>query len=179
MKTLFIILAGLIFFSCSSTKNQETPQAEKNEPPVQPVVATTDDEEYSRSNYNVNITKEEFLNDKNEILSIIAKLSEIMSNYDYEAWLPYIDKQSLEYWSNPINLKNASKRLPVKNQRLGNLNDYFRMIFVPSRKNRTVEEIRYISRDSVKAVEVRDETDIVYYNFVKINGKWLVKIPYL
>ena len=49
MKTLFIILAGLIFVSCSSTKNQETPQAEKNEPPVQPVVATTDDEEYSRS----------------------------------------------------------------------------------------------------------------------------------
>ena len=53
------------------------------------------------------------------------------------------------------------------------------MIFVPSRKNRTVEEIRYISRDSVKAVEVRDETDIVYYNFVKTNGKWLVRIPYL
>lgn len=179
MKTLFIILAGLIIISCSSTKNQETPQTPQKEESIQQPESLAEDEEYSRSTFNVNITREEFLNDKNEILAIIAKLSDIMSNYDYEAWIPYIDKQSLEYWSNPINLKNASKRLPIKNQRLGNLNDYFRMVFVPSRKNRTVEEIRYISRDSVKAVEVRDDADIVYYNFVKTNGKWMVKIPYL
>ena len=100
-----------------------------------------------------------------------------MTDYDFESWIKYIDKDSINYWSNPINLKNASKRLPIKNQRLNNLNDYFRMVFVPSRKGRSVEEIRYISRDIVKAVQVREDADIVYYNFTKEDGRWIVKIP--
>ena len=104
-----------------------------------------------------------------------------MTDYNFDGWLKYIDNESVQYWSNPKNLKNASKRLPYKNQALNNINDYFRLVFVPSRKGRSVEEIRYISRDSVKAVEVRDEEDgprdVVYYNFVKVNDKWMVKIP--
>lgn len=164
----------VIFSSCSSTKKEEKPNASA---PVQAEVQAREDEEFSRSTTNVSISKEEFLNDKREILEIIAKLSEIMTDYDYESWLKYIDRTSIEYWSNPTNLKNASKRLPIKNQRLSGLNDYFRMVFVPSRKGRSVEEIRYISRDSVKAVEVREDTDVVYYNFTKEDGRWMVKIP--
>ncbi|MCR5495108.1 MAG: hypothetical protein K6F15_05675 [Treponema sp.] len=165
---LFIVLS--IFASCSSTKKQETVQPKE-------VAASPVDDEFSRSTSNVSISREEFLNDKKEILEIIAKLSEIMTDYDYESWIEFIDQDSIRYWSNSTNLKNASKRLPYKNQRLYTLNDYFRMVFVPSRKGRSVEEIRYISRDSVKAVEVREDTDIVYYNFTKENGKWMVKIP--
>lgn len=182
MRKLIIFFAAFFLCSCNSTKKQEPVETEpvhQEEPAKDEPVNTVEDDEYSRSTFNVNISKEDFLSDKNEILAIIAKLSDVMANYDFEAWIPYIDRQSVEYWSNPMNLKNASKRLPIKNQRLNNLNDYFRMVFVPSRKNRSVEEIRYVSRDSVKAVEVRDDTDIVYYNFVKINGKWMVKIPYL
>ena len=175
MKKIFCFLMTLVIFSsCSSTKKEEKPNASA---PVQAEVQAREDEEFSRSTTNVSISKEEFLNDKREILEIIAKLSEIMTDYDYESWLKYIDRTSIEYWSNPTNLKNASKRLPIKNQRLSGLNDYFRMVFVPSRKGRSVEEIRYISRDSVKAVEVREDTDVVYYNFTKEDGRWMVKIP--
>ena len=116
--------------------------------------------------------------DGNEILQIIKELSIIMSDYDFNSWMKYIDPESLRYWSNPRNLLNASKRLPSKT-RLSNLNDYFRYVFVPSRKGRSVEEIRYISRDSVKAVQPMQDRDIVYYNFVRINGKWMVNIPEL
>ncbi|MBQ5999731.1 MAG: hypothetical protein IJL70_09735 [Treponema sp.] len=168
---IFIIVA--LFASCSSTKKAEPEKA-----PVTTEIKTDEaDAEFSRSTTNVSITKEEFLNDKNEILEIIAKLSHIMADYDYQRWLKYIDPDSVAYWSDLANLKKASKRLPIKNQKLNSLNDYFRMVFVPSRKERSVEEIRYISRDSVKAVEVREDSDVVYYNFVKINGKWMVKIP--
>lgn len=175
MKKLICFLIALtIFASCSSTKNE----SQAGQTPSNKAVQTSEtDEEFSRSTSNVSISKEEFLNDKREILEIIAKLSEIMTDYDFESWIKYIDKDSINYWSNPINLKNASKRLPIKNQKLNNLNDYFRMVFVPSRKGRSVEEIRYISRDIVKAVQVREDADIVYYNFTKEDGHWMVKIP--
>ena len=42
-----------------------------------------------------------------------------------------------------------------------------------------MDEIRYISLDSVKAVQNSGDVDVVYYNFVKVDGKWMVKIPLL
>ena len=53
-------------------------------------------------------------------------------------------------------------------------------VFIPSRKISKVDEIRYISKTNVKAVEVREDKSIlVYYYFQKIDGKWLVNLPKL
>ena len=178
-KLIFAIIPAALALaasSCSSTKAEvqqpEKIAAEKIEK------STAPDDEFGRSTQGVKITREEFNADKNEILQIIKELSEIMTSYDFNSWMSYIDPDSLKYWSNPRNLLNASKRLPSK-IRLSNLNDYIRYVFVPSRQGRSVEEIRYISRDSVKAVQPRNDRDIVYYNFVRINGKWMVNIPEL
>lgn len=178
-KLIFAIIPAALALSassCSSTKAEvqqpEKIAAEKIEK------STVPDDEFGRSTQGVKITREEFNADKNEILQIIKELSEIITSYDFNSWMSYIDPDSLKYWSNPRNLLNASKRLPSK-IRLSNLNDYFRYVFVPSRQGRSVEEIRYISRDSVKAVQPRNDRDIVYYNFVRINGKWMVNIPEL
>lgn len=154
------------------------PQAE-----VQQQVSTESDEEYERSTAAVDITKEEFSADKKEILKIISELSAIMEKSDYASWRTYIDPDSISYWSDIKNLSKAARRLPVnpkkplEQQRLNNLEDYFKYVFVRSRKGRTIEEIRYISRNSVKAVQVEGERDIVYYNFIRIDGKWMVSIP--
>ena len=165
---LFMAISFISLNSCKSTKTKESTQVSS----IEEV-----DEEFTRSTQGVAITKEEFNADKKEILDIISEMSKIMTVYDYNRWLTYIHPDSIKYWSNPANLLQASKRLPIKGQRLYNLSDYFTYVFVPSRKGRSVEEIRYISRRSVKAVQAREDTDIVYYNFVKINGKWMVKIP--
>lgn len=150
---------------------------------VQQQVSTESDEEYERSTAAVDITKEEFSADKKEILQIISELSVIMEKSDYASWRTYIDPESIAYWSDIKNLSKAARRLPInpkkplEQQRLNNLEDYFKYVFVRSRKGRAIEEIRYIARNSVKAVEVEGERDIVYYNFVRINGKWMVSIP--
>ena len=141
------------------------------------------DEEYARSTADVTVSREEFSSDKKEILHIITELSTIMEKSDYESWLKYISPDSVSYWSNTNNLAKAARRLPLDPKKpldrpkLNNLKDYFRLVFVRSRKGRSVNEIRYISRDSVKAVQVEDERDIVYYNFVRVNQKWMVSIP--
>lgn len=182
MKKIFFIFSICLvplLFACKSTEaktpvSAETPSEESAQPPQN---NTADDEEFSRSTHDVSISKETFSADKNAILQIIDELSTVMAKRDYTAWLSYIEPASIEYWSTPRNLLQASKRLPFKGRRLNSLQDYFEFVFVPSRKGRQVDEIRYISLDSVKAVQMQDNQDIVYYNFVKEDGKWMVKIP--
>ena len=125
------------------------------------------------------ITYDEFAKDKAEILEIIAELSGVMSNFEFENWKTYIAPESLTYYSNPVNLRKAQKKLPDKMIQLKGLRDYFKYVFIPSRKVSKVEESRYISKRYIKAVEVREEdnTTVVYYYFVKQNGKWFVKLP--
>ena len=173
MNKIKVIFLSLIVFSILGCESTKPVQSQESTSAVQEVL----DEEYVRSINDVSVSKEEFSADKKEILRIIKELSIIMSERNYEQWLTYIEPESKVYWSNPINLRKASKRLPIAGQRLNNLYDYFIFVFVPSRRNQNVDEIRYVSRENIKAVQVRGAQDVVYYNFRKINNTWMVSIP--
>lgn len=126
------------------------------------------------------VTKQEFSDDKAEILRIINDLYEIMDTQDVERWLQYISPESIKYYSTPANVRKAQKKLPDKTIQLNGIGDYFKYVFIPSRKRSEVDEIRYISKTNIKAVKVKSDGSInVYYYFVKIDGKWLVQIPTL
>lgn len=205
----FICILGLIFISCGSVpKNETTVENEDAVEVVEETVveepqnfddevvdvdeevidvkseAELEDEEYIRSTNNLSseeiVTREEFADDKAEILRIISELQEIMDEEDTEAWLTYIAPESIKYYSTPANIRKAQKKLPNKAIILNGIGDYFKYVFIPSRKRSKVEEIRYISKTNIKAVDVKDDGSIiVYYQFVKINNKWLVHIPKL
>lgn len=147
---------------------------------IKPIGKTAEiDEEYVRSTSELkdeSITQDAFLADKKEILEKIDALAQIMHAQDYGKWLYYLSPSSKAYWQDQKNLKDVSSLLPVKGYTLKNLEDYFRMIFIPSRQNSKVDEIRYISPTHVKAVQVRGNQDVVYYFFVKINNTWLLEL---
>ena len=197
---LLLSLIGISLLSCGSTpKNEPNTQntdIEKidneiiNDDEVEDAiddvidVSEPDDEEYIRSTNNLSgdevVTKAEFADDKSEILRIIDELQDIMETEDVEAWLKYIAPDSIRYYSSPANIRKAQKKLPNKTIVLNGIGDYFKYVFIPSRKRRQVDEIRYISKTNIKAVDVRDDNSIVvYYQFVKVNDKWLVHIPSL
>lgn len=141
-----------------------------------------EEEEYLRSINNLNeeelVTKQQFNDDKAAILKIIEELSKVMATKDYKKWLTYIEPDSINYYSNPVNLRNAQKKLPNKAIALRNIEDYFNYVFIPSRKRSRVDEIRYISTTNIKAVQVKEDySTVVYYYFKKINGKWYVHLP--
>lgn len=142
-----------------------------------------DEEEYLRSTNALTeevVTKQEWSEDKAEILRIIKKLSDIMETQDVQGWLSYLDPESIKYYSTPANVRKAQKKLPDKTIQLNGIGDYFKYVFIPSRKRSEVDEIRYISKTNIKAVKVKNDNSInVYYYFVKIDGKWLVHIPTL
>ena len=144
-----------------------------------------DEEEYLRSTQALSaeelVTKEEFAEDKAEILRIIKDLQKIMEKEDVEAWLNYVDKDSKNYYSNPTNIRKVQKMLPNKAIVLNGIGDYFKYVFIPSRKNREITEIEYISKTNVKAIQVNETSAgktkrTRYYQFIKLNGKWYVQL---
>lgn|SRR5574344_21482 len=188
-----LVCITLLLVGCATTKSTPTTsEVAKAESPAvntaidtpsvqqpQSSVKSKEDEEYERSvNQMTNtVTKEVFSEDKKEILQIIANLDTIMKNYDYASWITYVDEESRIYWENRKNLHKASTRLPVKGLQLDSLEDYFKFVFIQSRIGREVDEIRYLSDMSVKAVQVKDSQDIVYYYFHKVDGTWKLHLP--
>ena len=184
--TILLISVPLVsFLSCGTTKEagkmagsitykEDDKPGKKNE-----VV----NEEYLRSTKALteeSVTVEEFENDKAEILKIINELKVIMDNGDKTKWLTYIDPDSINYYSNHTNLRKVREKLPNKQIQLHGIGDYFKYVFIPSRKNSNIDEIRYISKSNIRAVQIReDKSELVYYNFVKKDNKWYVHIPTL
>lgn len=193
MKTNKLIkIAGLFVAAAAGLTGCESAKVEPQPAPVQKteeessidviideevIGSVSEDDEYTRSTSNVSVSKEVFTDDKKKILDIIADLDVIMKEMDYGAWVIYLDEESAAYWSRRANLQKAASRLPVKGLKLNSLQDYFKFVFVPSRAGHTVDEIRYETESLVKAVQVSDETDVVYYNFHKIDGKWKLSLP--
>ena len=93
-----------------------------------------------------------------------------------ERSIDYLTPESKSFWSNQQNLALVSQRLPIKNYRLKNLQDYFEKVFIPSRIGRVVDEIRYVSTTKVKAVQYTEQQDIIYYYFEKIDGRWFLHL---
>ncbi len=176
---LAVSVTSLLLVSCASTKKTEAAPIIETKAAEPSVEVLEDDEEYTRSTNNMEgaVTKDVFTEDKKIILEIINNLDKIMKSDDYSSWVNYIDKESLTYWQNPKNLHKAESKLPVKGLKLNDLEDYFHLVFIQSRVGRQIDEIRYISDSSVKAVQVREDQDVVYYYFHKINGIWKLHLP--
>ncbi|MBR1639689.1 MAG: hypothetical protein IJ688_09930 [Treponema sp.] len=201
--TFILLIISLAFISCGSVpkENDETSDSETieqeeetqiisdedevvdvSEEPVS--LVETDEEEYLRSTTNLSgedsVTKDEFAEDKAKILEIIAEMQKIMEKEDFSAWMEYIAPDSIRYYSNPVNIRKAQKKLPDKTKQLNGIEDYFKYVFIPARKRSEVTEIRYVSKTNIKAVELKDNGKVVaYYQFVKLNDKWLIHIPSL
>ena len=48
-----------------------------------------------------------------------------MEKEDTDAWLNYVDKDSKNFYSNPVNIRKVNKKLPNKAIVLNGIGDYF------------------------------------------------------
>jgi succinate dehydrogenase/fumarate reductase flavoprotein subunit len=123
MKKIYVLLSLVFVVSLISCGSQPKAEEPKPEAPVvndsEPVVEVDevvevdddvelineevsmpeeDDDEYLRSTQALSaeelVTKDEFAEDKAEILRIIKELQKVMEKEDVEAWLKYVDKDS-------------------------------------------------------------------------------------
>ena len=182
------VFTALFILSCKTTETAtdtaslQTDGKTSREQTETQTAKSAENAEYSRSVSALGdkaVSFDDFQRDKTDILAVIADLDKSMKTRDYTLWRSYLTPSSISYWSNKLNLQVIATKLPKKGIVLRSLGDYFTNVFIPSRMGRNVNEIRYISRTEVKAVEVQDNKDIIYYEFEKINNRWLVKLPTL
>jgi len=136
--------------------------------------------EYARSLAGLDasiISEETFADDKSEILAIIEDLEIIMRKRDFPAWTKYLSEESRAYWSDGKNLAALAEKLPGGGRvKLNSLKDYFEKFFIPARKGRVIDEIRYVTPDLVKAVQYKDNEDITTYLFERSGDTWVLTL---
>lgn len=185
LSKIAVLAFPFVLACCGSTSVQQQQVKEENKNVIEEKKEIpTEKDEYHKSVGNLTVSKDTFESDKAEILRTIESLKTIMSDFDYQSWLLYIDNESKIYWSKPANLKKAQGKLPIKGLQLRTLQDYFKYVFVPSRAGRNITTIRYESENYVKAVQITsldssetEEKYTVYYYFNKIDGHWQLHLP--
>lgn len=195
--TLILIFSIGVITACATVQpatdeNLKAEAVSKNETATQPtpeetakpakteseekISAPMSDEEIIEEFDGVVITKKDKALAKSEIEQLVSKLNTITAEKDYAQWLTYLSPAYKEEYSKREVLKKISEELSgiARGINLKDLRDYFNYIFVPSRQNKRVYDIEYLSPVRVKVLSKDKKQVLIIYYLEKINGKWLL-----
>ncbi len=161
----------------------EEPPVKVEEPPMKPepvkeLVVEVKPEPVEEKNTviaefeGVTITKETYDQTKTEMEKIVEKLNRITATKDYAQWTTFLSEEYKQQYSQPLTLRKVSEALPVKGIKLKSLRDYFMYVFVPSRQNVRVDDIRFVSPTRVDVIMKQANVSLLVYGLENINGSW-------
>ena len=167
------------------TKKEELPA--KPEPIVEkkePVVETKPDPVEEKHTViaefeGVTITKETYDQTKTEMEKIVEQLNRITAVKDYTQWITFLSADYKSQYSQLSTLKTVSEALPVKGIKLTSLKDYFIYVFVPSRQNVRVDDIRFVSPIRVDVIMKQGNVSLLVYGLENVDGSWKLIPPKL
>jgi hypothetical protein len=163
-----VFLAVLcLFISCNSSS--------KNKP------AGSDEWGYLQSETAFHITKEQYVETKEEVQHFIEGLNRIISRRDYKSWKAALSPEYFDKISSPENLQQVSELPAMKTRRivLKDAEDYFINVVVPSRANSRVDDIEFIGEHRVKAFTIvtttsGEEQRLRLYDLEKTENIWKI-----
>lgn len=122
---------------------------------------------------NVTITKETFKTTKTELETVVNDLNRVTFARDYTRWLTYLSEDYRQTFSDPVVLAEVSANLPIKGIQLKTIKDYFNYVFVPSRQNMRVDDIKFVSPTRVYVImEISPGSTAAIYIIEKFGDKW-------
>lgn len=168
----------------------EEPPVKVEEPPAQPEpvkepVVEVKPEPVEEKNTviaefeGVTITKETYDQTKTEMEKIVEKLNRITATKDYTQWTTFLSEEYKQQYSQSLTLQKVSEALPVKGIKLKSLKDYFTYVFVPSRQNVRVDDIKFVSPTRVDVIMKQANVSLLVYGLENINGSWKLIPPKL
>lgn len=166
----------LVQISCKSISGSEAGHSGRELPAVEsaPEKALDQDDEIIAEFGSITITKKDYKETKSEIEIVVDNLNKVTAAKDYIKWLSYLSEDYKSEYSKPAVLQITSDSLPVKGIKLKNLQDYFSYVFVPSRQNIKVDDIKFVSPVKVNVITKAGNKKLLVYNLEKIKGKWLL-----
>ena len=159
---------------------QPEPVVEKNEPVVEAKPEPVEEKDTVIAEFEgVTITKETYDQTKTEMEKIVEKLNRITATKDYTQWITFVSDEYKYEYSQAGTLKKVSEALPVKGIKLKSLRDYFTYVFVPSRQNVRVDDIKFVSPTRVDVIMKQANVSLLVYGLENINGSWKLIPPKL
>ena len=156
------------------------PVIEKKEPVVEAKPEPVEEKNTVIAEFEgVTITKETYDQTKTEMEKIVEKLNRITATNDYAQWTTFLSEEYKQQYSQPLTLRKVSEALPVKGIKLKSLRDYFMFVFVPSRQNVRVDDIRFVSSTRVDVIMKQADVSLLVYGLENINGSWKLIPPKL
>ena len=113
-----------------------------------------------------------------EVQVVIAALTRIIADGDYEKWVTYLTADYVAITSSPEFLTNASNSGVLKKNGivLRSLRDYFSNVVVRSRLQATLDDITFVDATHVKAITRIQDSPVILYYLVREGGRWKVGI---
>ena len=172
---------------------KEEPPAKAEEPSVKPESVVTKKEPAAKVKpapaekkqeviaefEGVTITKETYDQTKTEMEKIVENLNRITASKDYSQWLKLLSEEYKQQYSQALTLQKVSEALPVKGIKLKSLRDYFTYVFVPSRQNVRVDDIKFVSPTRVDVIMKQANVSLLVYGLENIDGTWKLIPPKL
>jgi hypothetical protein len=106
-------------------------------------------------------------------------LNAIIQAKDFEGWMTYLTPAYIVYYSDPVVLARLSESPVLKNNGivLHNLQDYFMQVVYRSRQNAHLDDIDFVSEDSIVAITLSPQGDrLVLYDLQRQNDSWKIGI---
>jgi len=156
------------------------PVIEKKEPVVEVKPEPVEEKNTVIAEFEgVTITKETYDQTKTEMEKIVEKLNRITATKDYTQWITFLSDEYRQQYSQALTLKKVSEALPVKGIKLKSLRDYFTYVFVPSRQNVRVDDIKFVSPTRVDVIMKQANVSLLVYGLENIDGSWKLIPPKL
>ena len=156
------------------------PVIEKKEPVVEVKPEPIEEKDTVIAEFEgVTITKETYDQTKTEMEKIVAQLNRITATKDYTQWITFLSDEYTRAYSQASTLKKVSEALPVKGIKLKSLKDYFTYVFVPSRQNVRVDDIKFVSPTRVDVIMKQANVSLLVYGLENISGSWKLIPPKL
>ncbi len=167
MRNLFVVLAFALLVSCANSppppsKPLAAPVLESPAPVPKPA---------PKSGYEVSPEKKQA--SLVAIRGLVDRLNAIIAKKSFEEWKTYLDEAYIATYGDPVRLKDISANSPFLKQynvKLKSLEDYFRIVVVPSRAAVSVDDITFLDENRVDVWAVVDNERVLLY-LLKLYGK--------
>ena len=155
---------------------QEVSPALPEEKEVQPEEKKVVPDEVVIETLPESLDEEELKEAETDIGELIEELNAIIASKDFISWKEHLSTDYVMYYSDPEVLKERTKSplLTKYNIVLRTIEDYFNFVVVGSRQNVKLDEIKVLDRDRIKAYMFINNTPVIIYELVRIDGTWKI-----
>lgn len=122
------------------------------------------------------VTQEVYERTFDELKRLIVHWNDLIARRNYDAWYGNLSRSYIAERGSAEYLGQLSRMQKLKNVKivLGDLEDYFNYVVVPSRTDAELDKIAFVNENKVKAYATIDGEAAILFYVVREDGRWKI-----